>query len=124
MVQSCCRLLLHKWFKKNISGIIKDPNFKLIRGDILDVDLLNNIFSGNISNKNSEPETRDLKPSIIVHLAAMAGVRSSITSPAIYVDIDIKGTVNLLETARDYSIKNFIFASSSSVYGINKKTPR
>ncbi|MBN1694194.1 GDP-mannose 4,6-dehydratase [candidate division WOR-3 bacterium] len=99
--------------EKNISGIIENPNFKLIRGDILDVFLLDDIFSG----------TQNPTPGKIVHLAAMAGVRPSIANPGIYVDVDVKGTVNLLEMAKKYNVEQFIFASSSSVYGLNKKTP-
>ena len=99
--------------ENNISGIIENTNFKLIRGDILDVPLLDNIFSG----------TQYPKPTKVVHLAAIAGVRPSIASPDIYVDVDIKGTVNLLEMAKEYNVEQFIFASSSSVYGINEKTP-
>jgi len=109
--------------ENNISGIIGNPNFKLIRGDILDVELLHNIFSGKLPNENPALGTLNFKPTKVVHLAAMAGVRSSIASPAIYVDVDVKGTVNLLEMAKQYNVKQFIFASSSSVYGINKKTP-
>jgi UDP-glucuronate 4-epimerase len=113
--------------EKNISVIRENPNFVLIKGDILDVDLLNNIFSGNTDFNSDKgllkPESPDLRPTKVVHLAAMAGVRSSITNPAVYVDVDVKGTVNLLETAKEHSISHFIFASSSSVYGINKKTP-
>ena len=94
----------------NICEVKKHPNFILIKGDILDNKLLDKIF---------------LKYKIkrIIHLAAIAGVRSSILFPADYVDNDIKGTVNLLEKAKKYRIKQFIFASSSSVYGINKKIP-
>ena len=99
--------------ENNIAGVIDNPNFKLIRGDILDVLLLDDIFSG-----NNYP-----KPTKIAHLAAMAGVRPSIASPDIYVDVDVKGTVNLLEKAKEYNIEHFIFASSSSVYGLNQKTP-
>lgn len=109
--------------EKNISHLIEKPNFRLIRGDILDVDLLHKIFSGKLSNGESENKTRNSKPNKVIHLAAMAGVRSSIINPAVYIDVDIKGTVNLLEMARDYNIKHFVFASSSSVYGINEKTP-
>jgi UDP-glucuronate 4-epimerase len=99
--------------EKNIAGVINNPNFKLIRGDILDVSLLNAIFSG----------TQHPIPRKVVHLAAMAGVRSSIVNPGIYVDVDVKGTVNLLEMAKKYNVEQFIFASSSSVYGLNEKTP-
>jgi UDP-glucuronate 4-epimerase len=99
--------------EKNISGVIQNTNFKLIRGDILDVPLINDVFSG----------TQYPTPTKVVHLAAMAGVRSSIDNPGIYVDVDVKGTINLLEMAKKYNIEQFIFASSSSVYGLNKKTP-
>ncbi|MEJ2567615.1 MAG: GDP-mannose 4,6-dehydratase [candidate division WOR-3 bacterium] len=99
--------------EKNISNVIDNPDFKLIRGDILDNPLLNDIFSG----------TQHPQPNKIVHLAAMAGVRSSIANPGTYVDVDVKGTVNLLELAKKYKIEQFLFASSSSVYGTNKKIP-
>ncbi len=106
--------------EKNISKVLKNPNFKLIRGDILDVPLLDSVFSGKyFLNKN----THNFKPNKVIHLAAMAGVRPSIVSPDVYVDVDVKGTLNLLEMSHIYKIKHFIFASSSSVYGINKKVP-
>ncbi len=104
--------------EQNIARASEHPNFTLIRGDILDAELLNDIFSGNY-----KPRTTNSAPRTIVHLAAMAGVRPSIVSPAKYVDVDIKGTVNLLEKAKEYGIKQFIFGSSSSVYGINRKVP-
>ncbi len=63
------------------------------------------------------------RPEIIVHLAAWAGVRPSLEKPEIYASVNVTGTVNLLECARDYSIRSFIFGSSSSVYGGNTKTP-
>ena len=103
--------------EKNISNVLDNPNFELIRGDILDTKLLHNIFKG------EGLRTLDSGPSTIVHLAAMAGVRVSIISPDLYVDVDVKGTLNLLDMAQMYKIKQFIFASSSSVYGINKKVP-
>jgi UDP-glucuronate 4-epimerase len=99
--------------ENNISGFIKNPNFKLIRDDILNISILEDIFSGK----------KQLIPTKVVHLAAIAGVRSSIANPGIYVDVDVKGTVNLLEMAKKYHIKQFIFASSSSVYGLNERTP-
>lgn len=92
--------------KNNITIAKKDPNYVLIEGDIRDGALLNNMFR--LFNINK-----------VVHLAAMAGVRKSIDSPQEYVDIDIKGTVNLLEISKKYRVSKFIFASSSSVYGKN-----
>jgi UDP-glucuronate 4-epimerase len=59
----------------------------------------------------------------VIHLAARAGVRPSIAQPELYIDTNIKGTFNLLEAARHTGCKHFVFASSSSVYGVNKKVP-
>lgn len=96
--------------EENIAKALCYPNFTLVRGDILDDSLLGEIFLKHKIQK-------------IVHLAAMAGVRPSLLSPAQYIDVDIKGTVNLLEKANIFKIKQFVFASSSSVYGINEKLP-
>ncbi|MFK7850344.1 MAG: SDR family NAD(P)-dependent oxidoreductase [Akkermansiaceae bacterium] len=59
----------------------------------------------------------------VVHLAARAGVRPSLLDPRLYVSTNIDGTLNLLEACREHEIKRFIFASSSSVYGVNEKVP-
>src|SRR6056297_941218 len=59
----------------------------------------------------------------VIHLAAMAGVRPSIQNPAYYYDVNITGTLNILELMRERGLKKLIFASSSSVYGNNKKVP-
>ena len=59
----------------------------------------------------------------VVHLAARAGVRPSLSEPQLYTETNINGTVNLLELARQHNIKQFVFGSSSSVYGINAKVP-
>jgi len=91
---------------KNIKNALTYSNYKVIDGDLQDKNLLTSIF-----NLNSVD--------IIIHLAALAGVRRSINNPLEYIDVDIKGTVNLLECARKYNIKKVIFASSSSVYGQN-----
>lgn len=96
--------------EKNISKALNHPNFILVRGDILDNKLLDATFT-------------KYQIKTIVHLAAIAGVRPSLLSPSLYVDIDVKGTVNLLEKAKEYKIEQFIFGSSSSVYGVNKKIP-
>jgi UDP-glucuronate 4-epimerase len=81
-------------------------NYKLIQGDIRDKVLLGQVF-------------KKYKIDTIIHLAALAGVRKSIENTLEYVDVDIKGTVNLLEFSKMYNIKKFIFASTSSVYGFN-----
>ncbi|MBL9133637.1 MAG: SDR family NAD(P)-dependent oxidoreductase [Verrucomicrobiaceae bacterium] len=59
----------------------------------------------------------------VIHLAARAGVRPSIEQPELYIDTNIKGTFHLLESARRTGCRHFVFASSSSVYGVNKKVP-
>jgi UDP-glucuronate 4-epimerase len=96
--------------KRNIDGALKNPGFKLVEGDIRDLGLLKEIFS---------KEGFDM----IFHPAARAGVRPSIVDPMLYEDVNIKGTMNLLEMSREHNIKGFIFASSSSVYGKNEKVP-
>ena len=63
------------------------------------------------------------QPEMIVHLAAMAGVRPSIENPSLYTEVNLDGTVRLLNAAVAHGVKKFIFASSSSVYGNNKKVP-
>ena len=65
----------------------------------------------------------DVKPDAIIHLAARAGVRPSIEQPELYIDTNIKGTFHLLEACKRHGVKRFVFASSSSVYGVNKKVP-
>ncbi|MEM6799987.1 MAG: NAD-dependent epimerase/dehydratase family protein [Bacteroidota bacterium] len=82
--------------------------FNFIEGDIRDKDLLNSLPA-------------DIN--LIVHLAAKAGVRPSIANPLEYQEVNVNGTQNLLEFARERSIKQFVFSSSSSVYGINPNVP-
>lgn len=95
--------------RKNIAVALKNSNFNLLEGDIRDVAFLEKVF------KNSFEA--------IVHLAAKAGVRPSIESPLLYEDVNIKGTYNLLEKAKEHAVKQFVFAGSSSVYGENPRTP-
>jgi UDP-glucuronate 4-epimerase len=70
-----------------------------------------------------EKTLAELRPDSIIHLAARAGVRPSIEQPELYIDTNIKGTFYLLEACKKLGIKSFVFASSSSVYGVNKKIP-
>ena len=95
--------------RNNISEALKNKNFFLLEGDIRDIAFIDKIFQQPFD--------------IIVHLAARAGVRPSIEHPLLYEDVNIKGTVNLLEKAKKKNIKQFVFAGSSSVYGINPNTP-
>ena len=99
---------LIKW--NNVKNSLTNKNYKLYVGDIRDRRLLEQVFKEN-------------KIDYVVHLAALAGVRTSLLNPLDYVDVDIGGTVNLLEVSKDFSIRKFIFGSSSSVYGLSKETP-
>jgi len=96
--------------EQNIEKLQKNASFKLYRGDILEYDLLESIFQ---------------KESIthVIHLAAMAGVRPSIEDPRLYQKVNIEGTLNILELARNYKVEKLLVASSSSVYGNNEKVP-
>ncbi len=96
--------------RDRIKIFLEGYKFKLYEGDIRDQKLLEKIFKKEKIEK-------------VVHLAALAGVRNSLLDPVSYADVNIMGTLNLLEMAVKYKIKNFIFASSSSVYGNNKKQP-
>jgi UDP-glucuronate 4-epimerase len=95
--------------EKNVRDFLNSKNFKLYRVDICDLEKLKKVFLEN-------------KIDLIIHLAARAGVRPSIQNPILYTEVNIDSTLNLLELARQFKIKKFIFASSSSVYGNNKKT--
>jgi UDP-glucuronate 4-epimerase len=96
--------------RKNIRELQKNELFQLAECDIRDKGGLARLFSASAFDS-------------IVHLAARAGVRPSIKDPHIYQDINIGGTINLLEMCREYSVSSFIFGSSSSVYGENSKVP-
>ncbi|MBS1741838.1 MAG: GDP-mannose 4,6-dehydratase [Bacteroidetes bacterium] len=94
---------------KNISSFHNHPSFKLVEMDIVDADAL-------YKNLTDEYDA-------IIHLAAKAGVRPSIENPVAYQDVNVKGTHNLLEFAKNKKIQQFVFSSSSSVYGVNKNYP-
>lgn len=96
--------------RANIAGVMDLDRYKLIEGDIRDEDLVNNTF-------------KSFKPDAVIHIAAMAGVRPSIKDPMLYQDVNIRGTMLLLEAARKFGVKRFIFASSSSVYGNLEEAP-
>jgi UDP-glucuronate 4-epimerase len=96
--------------RENISAHLANPNFKVIEADIRDRAALERAF---------ENASYDC----IAHLGARAGVRPSLQQPRLYVETNVNGTLNLLELARASGARQFIFGSSSSVYGINKKVP-
>ena len=89
---------------------IPSNNFKLYREDIRNKEILRMIFEEN-------------KIDLVIHLAAMAGVRSSIINPEYYYEVNVMGTLNLLNIIKEKEIKKLIFASSSSIYGNNQKIP-
>ena len=88
----------------------KFNNFIFIKGNLADKTTVENIF-------------KEYKPEIVVNLAAQAGVRYSITNPDAYIESNIIGFYNILECCRHYPVNHLVYASSSSVYGSNKKVP-
>ena len=96
--------------RANMAAFQNDPRFKFYEADIRSGETLRKIFEENEFD-------------CIVHLAARAGVRPSLREPKLYYQTNVDGTLNLLELARDFDIKHFVFGSSSSVYGINSKVP-
>lgn len=93
----------------NISELQKNNGFKFFKADIRDSDALKKVFSKGID--------------VVIHLAAKAGVRPSIEAIEEYYDVNVKGTLNLLQVMKEYNVKKMLFASSSSVYGNNEKLP-
>ncbi|MCW5553479.1 MAG: GDP-mannose 4,6-dehydratase [Verrucomicrobiae bacterium] len=93
----------------NVAAHTNHPHFRLVRADIRDAAALRAGLDGAYD--------------LIVHLAAKAGVRPSIENPTAYQQVNVGGTQNLLEFAREQGIRQFVFASSSSVYGVNPRVP-
>lgn len=93
-----------------LAELNKFNNFKFIKGDIADKETVENIF-------------KEYHPNIVVNLAAQAGVRYSITNPDAYIQSNLIGFYNILECCRHYPVEHLVYASSSSVYGSNKKVP-
>ncbi|WP_296879784.1 NAD-dependent epimerase/dehydratase family protein [Thomasclavelia sp.] len=93
-----------------LDTLLKYTNFKFIKGNIADKELITDIFNEN-------------KIDIVVNLAAQAGVRYSIENPDAYIESNILGFYNILEACRHNSVEHLVYASSSSVYGSNKKVP-
>lgn len=86
------------------------PNYTFIKGNLADKELIDSIFD-------------KYRPSIVVNLGAQAGVRYSITNPDAYIESNMLGFYNILEACRNYPVEHLVYASSSSVYGSNKKVP-
>jgi len=95
--------------RRNLAPSLADPRFRLAEGDILDAPFVEEVLGDRVD--------------VVVHLAARAGVRPSIENPLLYQKVNVEGTAVLLEAARKFGIRRFVFASSSSVYGNNRKVP-
>jgi len=96
--------------RRNLTAALTSPDFRLVEGDICDLPLLQSLFA---------EEGFD----VVVHIAARAGVRPSILQPLLYQKVNVEGSTNLFEMARQHDVANFVFTSSSSVYGENEKVP-
>ena len=96
--------------RRNLDALKTRPGFSLVEGDIRDEALVDRVFTAH-------------PISVVVHLAARAGVRPSIQQPVLYADVNVTGTAVLLEACRRHGTGKFIFGSSSSVYGNNARLP-
>jgi UDP-glucuronate 4-epimerase len=96
--------------EKDNQWIASNSNLKFVKADLLEKEILMNLFDVEKFN-------------FVIHLAAQAGVRYSLEAPQKYIDSNITGFLNILECCRNYPVKHLVFASSSSVYGLNAKIP-
>jgi UDP-glucuronate 4-epimerase len=101
-----------------------DPKMKIRRNKVLQAYPKYNFYRKNLADYEAlDKIVKKEKPEAIIHLAAQAGVRYSLTNPWAYAEANYLGTLNIFEAAKNNNIKRVLFASSSSVYGNNKKTP-
>lgn len=110
IVDNFCDFYNPELKKKNIKPFLENPNFSVYQIDIRDITGLKRVFDENNID-------------IVMHLAAMAGVRPSIENPMLYQDVNGMGTQNILEQAKAHNVNNLVMASSSSVYGNCKEVP-
>ena len=96
--------------ERNLEELRAFPAFTFVRGDLRDKRAVTELFASATFDQ-------------VIHLAARAGVRPSLEEPALYMDVNVLGTTNIFETARGRKVNKVTIASSSSVYGINSKTP-
>ncbi len=96
--------------RENIKELLKNSAFSLYEIDIRETEKVKEVFGAE-------------RPDVVCHIAARAGVRPSIEDPVLYEEVNCLGTLNILEAIKGLKIKNFVFASSSSVYGVNSKVP-
>lgn len=109
-IDNFCDFYDKKIKENNVKELMQEQNFKLYRKDIRDKESIKQILDENQIN-------------IVVHLAAMAGVRPSIENPTLYQEVNCMGTQNILEEMKEHGVKNLVMASSSSVYGNCKEVP-
>ena len=110
VIDNFCDFYDKKIKENNVKKLVQNENFKLYSADIRDNKAVEKIFSENNID-------------IVVHLAAMAGVRPSIDNPMLYQEVNCMGTQNILEEMKKHTVKNLVMASSSSVYGNCKEVP-
>ena len=110
VIDNFCDFYDEKIKENNVKALLKNDKFKLYRKDIRDREALKEIFDNDNIN-------------IVMHLAAMAGVRPSIENPILYQDVNCMGTQNILEEMKAHHVKKLVMASSSSVYGNCKEVP-
>src|SRR6188474_2091850 len=101
--------------RRNVAPLLGDSAYRLVEGDIRDEALVERLFA--------QPDGERGPFDAVIHLAARAGVRPSLSEPILYEDVNCIGTLRLLEAARRHGPQTFVFGSSSSVYGINEKVP-
>ena len=109
-IDNFCNFYAPRIKEKNIKELVKNENFKIYRADIRNRETIKQIFEENNID-------------IVMHLAAMAGVRPSIENPILYQEVNCMGTQNILEEMKAHNVKNLVMASSSSVYGNCKEVP-
>lgn len=96
--------------RANVAPFTQRDDYRLVEGDIRDTELVDSLFADGGFDS-------------VIHLAARAGVRPSLRQPILYEEVNCIGTLRLLEAARRHGPQTFVFGSSSSVYGINRKVP-
>lgn len=96
--------------EERLAGLQAYDNFEFVKGNLADKPLIDKLFA-------------EHKPQVVVNLAAQAGVRYSITNPGAYIEANLIGFYNILEACRNNPVEHLVYASSSSVYGSNKKVP-
>jgi UDP-glucuronate 4-epimerase len=96
--------------ERNLTKLRSDPKFTFVEGDIRDAEALERVFA-------------ERHPEVVVHLAALAGVRPSLDNPSRYADVNVTGTQRVFDASRAHGVARFVFGSSSSVYGSDSEPP-